>query len=452
MISSYIQERVIMGLFNRFRKVKIVILVIVLVCAGCGITGSNKPNIVLIIIDTLRADHLGCYGYQRETSPTLDSLAESGVIFSLCQAQAPWTLPAHATIWSGLSVASHQARRSGNATYGIDRNLPTFATMLKAEGYVTLAFVNIFLINGDFGFDEGFDHYSWFSVGDGRAGESVTEILQWFDENSNNPSPKLVVLHLFDVHSPYDPPPPFDTLFSPEGTRGVTDWDADDGVINNPEDLDHLVNLYDGEIAWVDSQLGRLFEGLREMGVADNSLIIVTSDHGEEFLEHDRCWHGQSLYQELIHVPLIISGSNIPAGLVDTISAGQFDILPTIAGYVGMQVPEGVEGTDLFLPRDPERSIPSSGLWPAQCFFSEIESFESTASVLSGRMKGIVNFATGLEVMLDLENDPMELDELPLDETLLRKIEVYWATPPVAFPQAIINQGIDESLEGLGYI
>ncbi len=420
---------------------------------GCGIMGSSKPNIVLIIIDTLRADHLGCYGYDRETSPVLDSLAEEGVLFSRCQAQAPWTLPAHATIWTGLTVVSHQARRSGTDTHGVDISLPSIATILKGEGYVTLGFVNIFLLNGDFGFDNGFDHYSWYPVGDGRAEESVSEILQWFDDNRGNPSPKLVVLHLYDVHSPYDPPASFDSLFSPVGTRGVTDWDAlEGGIIHNRQDRDHLVNLYDGEIAWVDSQLGRLFAGLRERGVTDNSLIIVTSDHGEEFLEHGRIGHGQSLYQELIHVPLIISGNDIPAGLIDTITAGQFDILPTIAGYVGVTLPEGVEGVDLFLPHDPDRPIPSSGLWPGKCFLNEIEGFETIASVLSGRMKGIVNFTTGYEIMHDLAKDPLELYELPLDTVLLRNIETYWATPPVANPPGVFNEGIEESLEGLGYI
>ncbi len=442
-----------MDLFSGFlRMKKATILMITLMFAGCGIMDSEKPNIVLIIIDTLRADHLGCYGYHRDTSPVLDSLADEGVRFSRCQAQAPWTLPAHATIWTGLTVVSHQARRTGSDIYGVDVNLPSIATILKAEGYVTLGFVNIFLLNGDFGFDNGFDHYSWFPVGDGRAEESVSEILQWFDDNRGNPSPKLVVLHLYDVHSPYDPPAPFDTLFSPEGTAGVTNWNEEEGAIYTLQERDHLLNLYDGEIAWVDSQLGRLFAGLRERGVTDNSLIIVTSDHGEEFLEHGRVAHGHTLYQELIHVPLIISGNGIPAGLIDSINSGQFDILPTIAGYAGVTIPEGVEGVDLFLPRDPDRSIPSSGLWPPKCFYDEIEGFETTACVLSGKMKGTVNFATGYEMMHDLQEDPLELSELPLDANLFRKIEAYWTTPPVADPQKVFDQVIEDNLEGLGYI
>ena len=442
-----------MGIFNGFlRMKKTIVLMVTLIFAGCGITNSEKPNIILIIIDTLRADHLGCYGYHRDTSPVLDSLAEAGVLYSQCQAQAPWTLPAHATMWTGLTVVSHQVRRSGSDIFGLDASLPTIATVLKADGYITLGFVNIFLINGDFGFDIGFDHYSWFPVGDGRAGESVSEILQWFDENKGNPSPKLVVLHLYDVHSPYDPPAPFDTLFSPEGTRGVTNWDTEEGVILNLQDRDHLVNLYDGEIAWVDSQLGRLFAGLRERGVTDNSLIIVTSDHGEEFLEHGRVAHGHTLYQELIHVPLIISGNNIPTGLIDTITAGQFDILPTIAGYVGAILPEEVDGVDLFLPRDADRSIPASGLWPPKCYHDKIEGFETIACVLSGRIKGTVNFATGYEMMHNLQEDPLELSELPLDTVLLRKIEDYWTTPPVADPPLVFDQTIEDNLEGLGYI
>jgi arylsulfatase A-like enzyme len=137
---------------------------------------------------------------------------------------------------------------------------------------------------------------------------------------------------------------------------------------------------------------------------------------------------------------------------MDTLSAGLYDILPTIAGFTGAVLSAGVEGVDLFKPRDPNRPIPSSGLWPDHCYHSEIEAFESTACVLSGNLKGTVNFTTGFEFMHDLTDDPHELKDLPLNRDLLNQVELYWTTPPLGNPPPVNREGTDSQLEGLGYI
>ena len=428
-------------------------IIIILTAAGCNPAGSEKPDIFLIIIDTLRADHLGCYGYDRNTTPVLDSLAESGTRFSRCQAQAPWTLPAHASIWTGLSVASHMAGLRGMISYGLSTDLDNVATVLKNEGYVTLGFVNVVLLNNSFGFANGFDHYSWVAHGHGRAAETVDEVLEWFAVNRGNPNPKLVVIHLYDVHAPYDPPSPFDTRYSLNGTKGVTDWEVSDDVeLLNSEARSHLINMYDGEIAWVDSQLGRLFGQLRELDIAENALIIVTSDHGEEFLEHGLWGHGHSLYQELLDVPLIISGPGIPSGVTDSALAAQYDILPTITGYLGIYATDQVDGVDLFSPSEELRTIPSSGVINSRCLIGNPEDVESVCSVLDRYRKGIYNFHTGEEQMFDLRLDPGELHPQPLDSVLLESVEYYRATPPLVFPPVVGDSDVDETLQDLGYI
>ena len=452
MSTEYIQVDLFGG-SEQVRKTITLIIIVILTGTGCDLTESRRPDVFLIIIDTLRADHLSCYGYDRVTSPVLDSLAASGTLFTRCQAQAPWTLPAHASIWTGLSVASHMVSIRDMITYGLSTDLDNIATILKSEGYVTLGFVNVVLLNNSFGFANGFDHYSWVAHGHGRAAETVDEVLEWFMENRGNPNPKLVVIHLFDVHAPYDPPAPFDTRYSSKGTEGITNWEiSDDGELLNPEARDHLIDMYDGEIAWVDSQLGRLFGQLRELGIAENAMIIVTSDHGEEFLDHGYWWHSYSLYQELLHVPLIISGPGIPSGVTDSAPAAQYDILPIIAGYVGTSVPGHVEGMDLFSPSQELRTIPSSGAIVAARRGGDPANYESLCSVLDQYRKGIYNFYTGDEQMFDLRLDPGEHHPQSLDSVMLESLEYYRATPALVVPPMVRGRDIDETLEDLGYI
>ena len=436
------------------RRTRALLTAVLLVSsAGCGVRRSDGPDIFLIIIDTLRADHLSCYGYGRETSPVLDSLAAAGTLFARCQAQAPWTLPACASIWTGMSVASHGAGMRGLATYGLSPDLATIGTVLKSQGYVTLAFVNTVLVSGVVGFARDFDYYSWDPLGHGRAGETVDEALGWFQENRGNPAPKLVVIHLFDVHAPYDPPAGFDSLFGACGSAGLTEWRTDSlTCAPEPGDRDHLVDMYDGEIAWVDSQLGRLFAELRRTGVADHALIVVTADHGEEFLDHGCCGHSHTLYQELLHVPLIVSGPGIPAGVVDSIPRGQIDILPTLAAWAGAPVPAGVEGIGLFSTVPPDRVLPSSGVIRGHFQTGADEEFESICSVMSWPLKGVMNFETGEAALYDLRSDPGESAPLPLDSTLTAELDYYRATPPRVAPPVIFDRTVDENLEGLGYI
>jgi hypothetical protein len=341
--------------------------------------------------------------------------------------------------------------------YALDPALPNIATVLGDAGYITLGMVNVAILSNDNGFATGFDYYSWNENGAGRAGETVDEYLKWIDENAGNPKPVFCFMHLFDVHSPYDPPSPFDSLFSPGGDEGIVGWRHDSltNVVLNPEDRDHLVDMYDGEIAWVDSQLSRLFSELRARGLDDNTLIVITADHGEEFLEHGGWGHSHALWQEILHVPLIICGPGIQAGLVDTLTAGQFDILPTICGYLSIASPPNLDGVNLLdsVPRSADRSIPSSRVGMDKVFQWGVEGEEGLVSVLTGNTKAVMDFVSGQpESMYDLLSDPGEQNPMEISPEMTELLDNYWTTPQTGNPTAANSDAINEQLRGLGYI
>lgn len=435
------------------RLLRLLIALLLMTGTACLNRRSDKPDIFLIIIDTLRADHLGCYGYHRDTSPVLDSLAASGTVFTRAQAQAPWTLPACASIWTGLTARSHQAGRRDGVIFGLSDELANIGTVLEEQGYITLGFINAYILSGCIGFGNGFDHYSCAMIGHGRAAETIDEVMDWLYENRGNPNPKLTVIHLFDVHAPYDPPGGFDTLFCAQGTQGITEWQEDSlsGALITV-DRDHLVDMYDGEIAWVDCQLGRLFAELRSSGVADHAYIIVIADHGEEFLDHGLISHGHSLYQEILHVPLIVSGPGIPAGVRDSVPCGQIDILPTIAGFAGAPVPKGVEGVDLFQVHPSQRALPSSGVIRGHFQPGMDVDYEQICSVINWPYKAITNFATMQDALYDLDTDPGELAPMEMDSALQGELEYYWAAPPMATAPVVSDDAVEDNLQDLGYI
>jgi len=416
---------------------------------------SNNRNIILIIIDTLRADHLSCYGYHRYTSPTIDSLAAAGRIWINAFAQAPRTLPANASIWTGLSVRSHRTDTNNNwiqsdgaeKNYALDENLPTIPVLLSEAGFSTCGIANVCLLREIYGFDLGFDHYTCNDAGHGRAAESVDSLIIWLEEYRGDRF--FCMLHLYDVHDPYDPPQPYNMLFGDGSSSDSRGWNTEDGILLNPEDKDHLEALYDGEIAWVDDNLCRLFSWLRSSNLDENTLIIVTSDHGEEFLDHGWVDHGHTLYQELIHIPLIMSGPGIMEGIIDSSFVGQFDLLPTILSWADIECSEQFDGFDI-LQEDSgsDRVISISGLAPLPWvtnphMISVAGNYRKTIG-----MSDLQSFET-----YDLIEDPGEMHPLLPDSEGVEQALYYWATPPVGFPElAVPDAVVVDVLKDLGYI
>lgn len=389
--------------------------------SACG-TEVQSPNVVIILIDALRADNLSCYGHYRNTSPAIDSLALTGVKWKRCQAQAPWTLPGTVSILSGLTVQHHGVGRrlTSMLTYGLDPDMPILPEIFKDAGYRTCGIFNVPLLSDAYGFDRGFEHYSYYADGDRRAALIVDEFLQWL--NSDDEA-FFSVLHFFDVHDPYNPPPPFDRMFLPEDTLLETNWEIDEtGELLHPEYLEHYLAMYDGEIAWVDSELSRLFRSMREMGIAENTIIVVIADHGEEFLEHGWIGHGGTFYQELLRIPLIMSGPGIPSGEVRDETAAQFDILPTLLARCSIETVGAFDGIDLFSDCTAgKRGISSSGLH----YNGEMMDCLPVLSILQGNTKYIALEDNGIlkYSMFDLSTDPRETAPIPADSQAIEMLE-----------------------------
>lgn len=426
---------------------------IMLIMISCSPSESMKPNIILISLDTMRQDHMGCSGYYRNTTPTLDSLARSGVMFNRCQAQSPRTLPSHASMFTGLSVVSHGTGVFGDCTF--DENLPSIQQTLRDNGFITAGFTNVIYLSEIYEFDKHFDYLQCAIKDYYNGAQTLEDARSWIEDNRTESHPFFLFIHIFEIHEPYDPPEPYDILFTSNGSEGITKWELSDrGELLNPEDRDHLLNLYDGEIAYVDNLLSGFFSYLTVAGLADSTLIIVVSDHGEEFLEHDGWGHAHSLYQELLHVPLIISGPGIPAGVVDSASAAQLDLFPTILDYLNIPVPESVEGVSLLSESlRIGRSLPSSGLDSQLPGFGEGNTdVWYRVSILNGHRKLQMDMKTGEVSMYDLQLDPGEHQSIEADSNLIIDAEIYWTTIPQGHPSPVDTLKSNAILRDLGYI
>lgn len=324
---------------------------------------SPPWNVILISVDTLRADHLSCYGYQRETSPHIDALAAEGVLFENCLAQAPATAESHMSIMTSLYPSAHGVMALPRATRKSE-DTPTLARIFKDHGYATAAFTGGGQVSASYGFDDGFDLYvenDFAKAGPHRIPDN--EMYQWLDKNSKKPF--FLFYHTYITHDPYLPPPPYNELFDAHYSGplfsdrkeflqlGISDFSQQRKVYwgkldkENPAEVAHIIALYDGAIRQVDDFLGSLFEKLRADGLSSHTIIIFTSDHGEEFLEHDGFLHTE-LYRETIHVPLIIvAKGKLPPGRRVKSIVRSIDILPTVLALLGWPSPSQIQGDSL---------------------------------------------------------------------------------------------------------
>jgi arylsulfatase A-like enzyme/Tfp pilus assembly protein PilF len=291
---------------------------------------ASPPNVLLITVDTLRADRLGCYGYEHAHTPHTDRFADEGVRVERAIAPTPLTLPSHTSILTGLEPPAHSVR--GNGVFRVPDSVQTLAEVLKAEGYQTQAFVSSDVLHHRFNLDQGFDGYEDDFSGEAkdaltqmleRSGEQTMDrVLQWLDKRTEpaSASPLFLWVHLFDPHAPYEPP------------------EADAKLAATP---------YDGEIASADRQVGRLVKAFEEDGVLDDTILVFTSDHGENLGEHQEATHSMFIYEATQRVPLIFRyPRKLPAGRVFDGPARSVDIMPTILSLAGKKSGE-TQGADL---------------------------------------------------------------------------------------------------------
>jgi choline-sulfatase len=351
----------------------------------------GQLNVLLITLDTTRWDRIGAYGDSAAATPNLDRLASEGVLFERTIAPAPLTLPAHSTMFTGLLPPRHGVRDNGG--YVLDPSKKTLASALKDAGRQTGAFVGAFVLDGKFGLDAGFDlYYDKFDVSrqrsvslgsiSRRAGEVVDNAMPWLEQHASGPF--FAWLHFYDAHTPYDPPEPFRSRFR-----------------DRP---------YAGEIAYVDSQVGRLLQWLDTRGLADRTIVVAIGDHGESLNEHGEATHGLFIYESTTRVPFIVrtpySGARgrRVSGLVRT-----EDVMPTLLELVGAQAPAGIEGRSLAPLLGGAANDLNLAAYSESLYARNHYGWSELRSLREGRFKFI---ATTRPELYDLERDPQELHNL----------------------------------------
>jgi arylsulfatase A-like enzyme/Tfp pilus assembly protein PilF len=355
-------------------------------------TASKTPylNILLVTIDTLRADYLSCYGSKRVGTPQIDSLAEKGILFENAFAHNVVTLPSHINILTGTYPIYHGVQ--DNAGFRLDEGAITLSEVLKQNGYETGAFIGAFPLDDRFGLNQGFDLYddfygdtmaqNDFSFVERRADDVVENALEWI--NQNKQGRWFCWVHVFDPHAPYNPPPSFKEKY--------------------PGDL------YAGEVAYVDFALGNIFEFLKKGGLEDETLVVITSDHGEGLGEHQEPTHGVFAYNGTLHIPLIFCQPRLfPESKRISRRVRHVDIMPTVLDIVGSEIPKEVQGNTLV----PVIKNPKKGK-AEDCYFESMtphlnRDWAPLRGILSDRFKYI---DLPIEELYDYESDYKEENNL----------------------------------------
>lgn len=313
---------------------------------------EETPNILLLTLDACRPDHFGCYGYSRNTTPNIDKLAKEGLLFTHAFSQSAWTTPGMISIFTSLYPPTHRVDTQDKT---IREDISTLPKILKRNGYRVLVFEKFVEITNyrHLGFDT-VDKNQYLLEGD--------DLLKLIEDYKNQKF--FIWYHFHGLHLPYNPPTPYDKIFREEAVKdAISDSEAvskvkryslikNNSIIFTKQDINVVVALYDGLLRQMDDCIGRLTAKLKEWNISDNTLIVITADHGEELFEHGFIGHASTsanakLYDEIIHIPLIIwYPEKLKHKIIDEL-VQQVDIMPTILNILGIPIPEGLQGNSL---------------------------------------------------------------------------------------------------------
>jgi arylsulfatase A-like enzyme len=463
----------------------------------------GRPNVLLIVLDSVRADHLGIYGYSRDTTPKLRDLAAHSTLYSGLMAASPYTLPAHASLFSGLYPQAHGAFHSV-PDFPHERPLPdgctTLASALGSAGYQTMAVMaNRYYLRPEFGLTRGFDYADWqqpvevlhlarpfyLRMGIWRlflhlrvlhpfaegaitralaartltADEVNSRAYALLSHISPGGSPFFLFLNYMDAHVPFLPPPPYDRMFRNSDDSFPMLWyerAADVGPKNTPIEpvvRDYLVSQYDGAIAYLDERISELLAYLKRNGLYDRTLVMITSDHGEALGEKNIVGHGSSVYQDQIQVPLVIKyPSQDQPRQIDAVLS-QVDLMPTILETAGVPVPAGIQGASLLKGGSEDRPVISEFHGVAD----QGPRFYCCKFAIFSRSQKLIYYTSGAPELYDWRVDPGERHNLyqpglsaaaQLQEELTR-----WSarTVPRYVSKTQANKKAIERLKSLGY-
>jgi arylsulfatase A-like enzyme len=418
-------------------------------------------NVILYVVDTLRADALGLYGGARPTSPRLDRFAEGAVVFERTVAQSAWTRPSVASMLTGMHPSAHGVLSIGDR---LSARATLLSELLGEAGYDTAAFVTNVNVTGPFGFKRGFATFQYLPEEPksrhvyASAAALHDALLAWIGEPRARPF--FVYAHASDPHAPYRPPSDTAARFvRPDAPASLNPADPMLGLRRrvkalSPDDAVYLRSLYDAEVAAFDAELGRLLDALGQDGLLDRTVVVIVGDHGEEFLDHGGLEHGKTLYQELLHVPLIV---RVPGGTGarTTVLAQHVDVAPTLLSLLGLPAPGGVAGHALLAP--------DGAVVPA----SQREAFSSTRFGDAALMALVVppwkvvvpERGDARPQVFDLERDPAERENLEAAHPVLvgyarqrmAELEAEGGYAPRGDPR-LIDPETRERLRHLGYV
>ena len=438
-------------------------------CGGeeppAGRPGPPNRSLLLITVDTLRADHLSCYGYRKIQTTANDALAARGILYRKAISPAPWTCPAVASLFTSLHPEAHgmvfHPIRNPEDFRGLSDELTTIAELLQEAGWDTHALSEQAWFSEAFGFSQGFDTFRVLEE-DSRV---ITDEALGLIEDLPPDRPFFLYLHYIDPHSPYLPPPEFELDHPGRERYGLRDlprdqwwktlWETARERPDLEEYLAYVVSLYDGEILFVDHEIGRLLEGLERRGLAASTAVALVSDHGEAFGEHAML-HGSTLYNEELAVPLIIAVPWEPAlqGVVHQEPVSTLSLMPTLLEVLGLPPPPSIHGRSL-LPGS------SSGPRRGRFVFSANAYDLDLKKVQTDRFSLLLDRESGRVAFYDLDRDPTEqrsaIERLPEEfqrhqramQRMLER-ESRWEKPPGEAVE--MSEELEERLRQLGYV
>ena len=398
---------------------------------------ARDANILLITLDTTRADHLSCYGLHGARTPHFDALAARGVRFAHATAQVPLTLPSHACIMTGAYPPEHGLRDMGGFT--LAKNHPTIASIAQAAGYATAAFVGSRVLAKQFGIANGFETYDDNMSGQAqdalpgvfperRASVVTDRALAWLKQNGGKRF--LLWAHYYDPHAPYDPPEPYKRQYAKD--------------------------LYSGEIAYMDEQVGRLLDGLEQQGLGSRTLVVVIGDHGESLGEHGEMTHGIFLYDSTTHVPFIMAGPDVAAGKVITEQVRSIDVMPTVMEFLNLAPGVEAQGVSLWPLIREGRRVGSN--------YAYLETLYPRTYMGWSELRGMRTDAWKLIVaprpeLYNLQQDPQETNNVIArysDDARLLQKKVWEIAGQQNRQEKLVSGSVDaqtrRELESLGYV
>jgi len=441
--------------------------------AACGRHEVERPNVVIVVIDTLRVDHVSHFGYERDTAAGLDRLAGQSTRFSACYAPTSWTTPSTATIFTGMSPIRHGARAKGDK---LSDEVVTFAELLGAHGWNTVGYSFNHNVSAKNGFDQGFDLFDCF-LGGANDYPDISEMVErtstWLESRPQEPF--LLYLHPMNVHGPYKFPKAHRStlLGHPPGREFRYHGEVMKAVVTGKDlsrrddatstYLRSLRDKYDTAIRYTTDQLGQLFSLLEEKGLWENSLVIVTADHGEELFDHGGFSHGYSLFEEVLRVPLYIKLPSQQEGRSSDARVSIMDIVPTLADLLKLEVKPGqFDGRSLALQLHAgsaggdTRDLLFTQDWPGRCVARAFVQGTHKLIEVRTNYEGLKNVIR----LYDLEQDPMERNDL--SESLrsearrlgleMRDRMLLLEARAVSGTENVLDEMDQERLKALGYL